>query len=175
VGAALGMTSSLRQMTLVSCPTAQAAKRVEAFLAQNGVVNGHVARIPFGFDLMAPNGDGNVRVQHAIALDVAIDSKPGDLDATFNVEWKSSDGGPYPSFHGQLAIENEDYDSFWLELRGTYRPPFGLLGSVFDAVAGRRIAAQSAREFLAKMASSIEAAFQADEAAKPSPPVERLR
>jgi hypothetical protein len=169
------MTSSLRQMTLVSCPTAQAAKRVEAFLEQNGAVEGHVARIPFGFDLMAPEGDGSLRVQHGVALDVTIDSKPGDLDATFNVDWKSSEGGPYPSFHGQLAIENEDYDSFWLELRGTYRPPFGILGSVFEAIAGRRIAAQSAREFLAKMASSIEAGFQADEAAKPPEPGERLR
>jgi hypothetical protein len=169
------MTTSLRQMTLVSCPTAQAAKRVEAFLEQNGVVKGHVARIPFGFELMGPAGSGSVRVQHGVALDVTIDSKPGNLDATFDVDWKSSEGGPYPSFHGQLAIENEDYDSFWLALRGTYQPPFGLLGSAFDAIAGRRIAAQSAREFLAKMASSIEAGFQADEAAKPAAPVERLR
>ncbi len=169
------MSSSLRQMTLVSCPTAQAEKRVEAFLKENGAVNGHVARIPFGFDLMASDGAGSLHVGHGVALDVTIDSKPGNLDATFKVEWKSSDGGPYPSFHGQLAIENEDYDSFWLALRGTYQPPFGLLGSVFDAVAGRRIAAQSAREFLATMASSIEAGFQADEAAKPSSPVDRLR
>jgi hypothetical protein len=163
-------------MTLVSCPTAQAAKRVEAFLEQNGVVEGHVARIPFGFDIMTAAKDaGSVHVQHGVALDIAMDSKPGILDATFNVEWKSSDGGPYPSFHGELAIENEDYDSFWLELRGTYQPPFGIVGSVFDAIAGRRIAAQSAREFLAKMASSIEAGFQADEAAKPAAPVEKLR
>jgi hypothetical protein len=165
------MTSNLRQMTLVSCPTAQAAKRVEAFLEQNGVIEGHAARMPFGFDLMSEDA-GSMRVQHAVSLDIAIDSKPGSLDATFAVEWKSSEGGPYPSFHGELAIENEDYDSFWLELRGTYEPPFGVLGTVFDALAGRRIAARSAREFLAKMASSIEAGFQADEAAKPA---ERLR
>ena len=169
------MTSKLRQMTLVSCPTAQAAKRVEAFLTQSGVVKGHVARIPFGFDLMPVEGAGGVHVQRAVSLDITMDSKPGNVDATFNVDWKASGGGPYPSFHGELAIENEDYDSFWLELRGTYQPPFGFLGSVFDAIAGRRIAAQSARELLAKMASSIEAGFQADEAAKPPAPAERLR
>jgi hypothetical protein len=168
------MTSKLRQMTLVSCPTAQAAKRVEAFLAQNGVVKGHVARMPFGFDLLGEGG-GSVDVERGVALDMTIDSKPGDVDATFAVDWKASAGGPFPSFHGQLSIENEDYDSFWLALRGTYQPPFGLLGSVFDAIAGRRIAAQSARELLGRMASSIEAGFQADEAAKPPAPIERLR
>jgi hypothetical protein len=160
-------------MTLVSCPTAQAAKRVEAFLEQSGVVEGHVARIPFGFDLMA-EGSGSLHVQHTVSLDVTVASKPGNLDATFKVEWKPSEGGPYPTFHGELEIENEDYDSFWLELRGTYQPPFGMFGTLFDALAGRRIAAQSAREFLAKMASSIEAGFQADEAAKPAAPGKRL-
>jgi len=161
------MKSELRQKTLVSCPTAQAAKRVEAFVKSYGVVEGDTATIPFGFELLTTKGGGELHVAHSISLCVSIESKPAETNAVFKVDWKPSNSGLYPSFDGHLAIEDEDYDSFWLELHGTYRPPLGMLGSVFDAIAGKRIAAQSARDFLAKMASSIEAGFQADEAAKP--------
>jgi hypothetical protein len=169
------VTSELRQMTLVSCPTAQAVKRIETFVKTFGVVTGGVTTIPFGFDLASTDGGGAVRVEHGVRLHVSIEGSPSNVNQVFAIDWKPSTGGPFPSFDGELTIENENYDSFWLELRGTYRPPFGVLGSVFDAIAGKRIAAQSARELLAKMASSIEAGFQADEASKPSEPAEPRR
>jgi len=162
------MISHLKQKTLVACPLAQSKNRVTQFMKDNGCASGSSLRIPLGFDLMAPGGDAKMRIDHVVALDLVIASRVSDLEARFEVEWKSNDGGPYPAFHGELVIENEDYTSFWLILEGTYEPPFGVAGSTFDAILGKRIAAQSARELLARMASSIEAGFQADEAAKPA-------
>ena len=160
------MVSRLKQKTLVACSMTQGKNRLMQFMKGNGCKDGTSLEIPLGFHVLAPGSDADMRVAHTVVLDIRISSRPAEYEARFDVEWKPSSGGLYPSFSGELSIENENYDSFWLVLEGTYEPPFGVIGSAFDAVVGRRIAGQSARELLARIAASMEAGFQADEDAK---------
>ena len=160
------MISHLKQKTLVACPLAQAKQRVATFMIENGSQSASSSHITLGFHLMAGPADFALRMDHPVELDLIITSRVTALEPCWGVEWKSNDGGFYPEFRGELAVENDDYRSFWLTLRGTYEPPFGIIGTAFDVLLGSRIAAQSARELLARTASSIEAGFSADEAKK---------
>jgi hypothetical protein len=164
------MVSHLKQKTLVACPVAQARSRIAEFIKQNGTDGGTSLHIPLGFHLGEREGAVAMALERPVVLDLTLTTRPSDLEPRFEVSWQPGDGGPYPTFSGALEIENEDYDSFWLVLEGTYEPPFGLLGSAFDAIVGKRIAAQSGRELLARIASFIEAGFQAAEAEKPASP-----
>jgi hypothetical protein len=164
------MVSHLKQKTLVACPVAQARSRIAEFIAQNSTHDGTTLHIPLGFHLKGPEDATALAVERLVALDLTMTTRASELEPRFEVEWQPRDGGPYPRFNGELTIENEDYDSFWLVLEGTYEPPFGLFGSAFDAIVGKRIAAQSGRELLARIASSIEAGFQTAEAEKPALP-----
>ena len=85
----------------------------------------------------------------------------------YAVAWAPEEPGPFPLFAGELRVENaEDYDAFWLVLRGSYEPPLGLVGAAFDAIVGSRIAAICARNLLTEIADNIETEFAADEARK---------
>jgi hypothetical protein len=139
---------------------------MENFMKDNGSANGSQLHTPFGFCLAAHPSDASFQVQHEVTLSLVIASRTTSLEARWNVEWKPSDGGPYPEFAGELSIENDDYKTFWLVLAGTYEPPFGIVGTAFDLLIGNRIASESARELLARIASSMEAGFQTDEAEK---------
>ncbi len=165
------MVSHLKQKTLVACPVAQARSRIAEFIAQNSTDGGTSLHISLGFHLSGRDGGVAMALERPVALDLTLRTRASELEPRFEVAWQPSDAGPYPVFTGELSIENEDYDSFWLVLEGTYEPPFGLMGSAFDAIVGKRIAAQSGRELLARIASSIEAGFQAAEAEKPASPI----
>jgi hypothetical protein len=159
--------SHLKQKTLVACPLAQAKRRMEIFMTDNGSTSGSSLRTPFGFCLATHPSDTILRLEHEVTLSLVITSRITALEACWSVDWKSSDGGPFPEFVGELALENDDYKTFWLVLEGTYEPPLGIVGDAFDLLIGKRMASQSARELLARIASSMEAGFAADEAAKP--------
>jgi hypothetical protein len=159
--------SHLKQKTHVACPVSQAKSRMRDFMQENGCTNGSSLRTTLGFLLAGQGTDASLRMDHQVLLELAISSRVTALEPQWDVEWKANKGGPYPEFHGELVVENDDYDSFWLILQGTYEPPLGVAGSIFDTLLGRRIASETARELLARMASSIEVAFRADEMQKP--------
>jgi len=53
----------------------------------------------------------------------------------------------FPKFSGTIAVDAADRGSY-LHLYGSYDPPLGKIGDVFDAVVGRRIARESAQALL---------------------------
>jgi hypothetical protein len=70
----------------------------------------------------------------------------------------------FPDFHGLLRLGIVSVDETRLTLEGTYRPPLGLPGRLFDLVLGRRIARASLRGLLEELADAMErreAAFRA--------------
>lgn len=85
---------------------------------------------------------------------------PDDELATtgFRIEWSAAGGGPYPRFTGWLFLQRgADEATSLLELEGTYTPPFGPLGAIFDATIGKKIAEVTAAALLADIVSQIEA------------------
>jgi hypothetical protein len=77
-----------------------------------------------------------------------------------DIEWRAHDGGLYPVFCGTLSVENVTGNYCRLDLDGSYVPPLGLAGAVFDAVAGHKIALATARELLDDIRIGFEFAFQ---------------
>lgn len=124
-------------------------------------------------DHPGPNGAARI-VLHAIGLERAATvsltpaHRPQDMEPRYAVHWGAEAGGPYPIFDGVLAVGGaDDYNSFSLDIEGTYEPPLGLAGKAFDVVLGQRIADATLGALLAEIQVSIEARFQAEEAAKP--------
>jgi len=88
-----------------------------------------------------------------------------------DVGWKPKHG-PYPEFHGALSISQDAIEWSRLDLDGEYRPPFGVVGMVFDAALGHRIASATAEELLEKLKAMIVAE---PVAAATSPPLRLVR
>jgi hypothetical protein len=100
---------------------------------------------------------GGVRISRDVDVHFAPlkDSQDGSKFAA--VHWTPVDGGPFPSFLGFLGIEAEaDPKTCTLVLEGNYDPPFGVVGDVIDAVAGRKVARSTVRELLRVLAHALE-------------------
>jgi hypothetical protein len=149
--------SSILEKVLVNAPLAAADSLLHAFVATHVVPDGAGARV------VLHAGD----VAHAAIVRLSSAHRPEDMTPRYRVRWEAADIGPYPVFDGELLIgADNDYEAFWLRLNGTYTPPGGVAGQVFDVLAGRRIATSVAYNLLSEMRAAIEAQFAAQEQAK---------
>lgn len=82
----------------------------------------------------------------------------GRRDERLRLRWKPE--GPYPAFDGFLAIRPSNGKT-QIELRGSYKPPFGPLGEAFDSAVGYRIAHVTAAALLEEIREELERDFAA--------------
>jgi hypothetical protein len=99
---------------------------------------------------------GGIVAEHDILMKVAAEPDRPALEVV-DIRWQSQDGGPYPVFSGTLSARPIDAGSCTLELAGSYKPPGGPAGAAFDAVLGRSIASEGARDVLTRFKSGFEA------------------
>jgi hypothetical protein len=162
--------SELAQTVNVNCPVSQAKMHLDAFF------NAHLTSAEGGeqlsaLTLKAPGFPGGATLHREVHVRVL--RQPHEMDAfdTMSVAWEVPGGLMYPKFHGILNVEGaDDYNSFKLALRGKYTPPGGVVGEVFDAAIGHRIAEATAATLLAEIRDSVELSFQKVEAAKRKDP-----
>jgi hypothetical protein len=101
-----------------------------------------------------------------VIVTVAPARDPMHFDEPWKLHWEPK-GDLYPAFDGTLTVRaDESYASSMLELEGTYNPPLGAAGAAFDALLGQRIAAETAREFLRRIGTTMEAQYHQVEEAK---------
>lgn len=115
--------------------------------------------------LQAPLKDAGLPSGLVLAKDVTAEfdhtDSPGGLVDKTNVSWQPQGDGPYPTFHGSITIgADEDYGASWLMLAGSYEPPFGVVGELFDMAIGKRIAKATARELLERLRDALESAHR---------------
>lgn len=92
---------------------------------------------------------------------------PMHFDEPWQVHWVADGGGPYPQFDGELTIRaDQDYPTSIIELTGSYKPPLGIAGAVFDAVAGSKIAAATAQNLLEELGNLMERRYRTEESLK---------
>jgi hypothetical protein len=65
----------------------------------------------------------------------------------------------FPNFRGVLTARPEGRGAS-LRIEGTYEPPFGIAGRIFDAIAGRRIAALTLTRLLRALSDDVERRWQ---------------
>ena len=145
--------STLKETAIVETPYAQAADLVENYLLKavdaNGKLTLELTAAAAGLQLERP-------------VDVTFHRVPGpNQTVEFRISWEAIDTAFLPAFHGTLTVaEDETYKTCRLILEGTYDPPLGVAGAVFDAVLGSRIAATTATELLEKLRTFLNASYQ---------------
>lgn len=149
--------TEIAEKILVTAPLGSAARLLAHFMEQHPGPNGS-ARLTLRFrDLEAP-----------ALVSLTPDRQPGDMTPRYRVHWEAAEGAHYPVFDGALTVGGaEDYNAFWLILNGGYEPPGGIVGKVFDAVVGHKVAEETARGLLADMRDAIERDVAREEAQKP--------
>ena len=148
--------SLIEERQLVHAPLASAERLLLAFIASHPGKDDGARLILRAKDFTKP-----------AIITLKPDHQPGEMTPRFHVHWEAEEGGLYPVFDGTLAVGgDEDYNAFWLLLDGTYVPPGGIVGAVFDAVVGHRIAVATAKSLLGDMSEAIEASIAAEEEKK---------
>lgn len=157
--------STLFHRRYLACPYDRARRALQETLAgaaSSGEPQLLRLHVPFpGTDGPGPGLEKDVVVTYGVGKD------PLHFDEPWTLHWHPSNGGPFPDFDGTLTVRaDEDYTTCALELRGTYEPPLGAPGAMFDAVLGSRVASATAREFLKEIGGRIEERYRTEERAK---------
>ncbi len=142
----------------IACPLASAARHLEQYFAVHQQADGTHAVI----DLSV-----NSTLKHSVIVKMQRKHVAGEMTPHYSVGWTPQGGGPFPDFAGELAIEaDDDYNSCFLQLDGSYEPPLGLPGKMFDAMLGKTIAQSTGDHLLQTIRDFIEHDFRLEEARK---------
>lgn len=95
-------------------------------------------------------------LQRFVTAIVRIERDDDNLNDVIRIAWEPEGGGPYPSFDGTLVVwADGDANKTYVELEGSYQPPFGVLGQAFDSILGSTLARRTARALLLDIARAI--------------------
>lgn len=154
--------AQIQESLRVECPYVRAKEYLE-----NAVRDAAQAGLPGTLELTAAFPATNIKLSKRVRVTYAPAFDPMHFDQPWHVRWEPEPGGIYPSFDGQLVVRaDESYRFAILELHGTYTPPLGAAGRMFDAALGHTIAATTAQRLLQNIAADMVDRCDAEEAAK---------
>jgi hypothetical protein len=146
-----------RWISLRTTLGADAEQAIALLLADPAVLLGAAEgrRAPtFVVDLRAPVG-GRAAVHQEVEVSVGAPCA-ADGEAWVPISWRPlGHRKALPSFEGIIEVRG-DQDDAALSIVGTYRAPFGIVGRFGDGLVGRRIAHQSLRTLLQRLARRID-------------------
>jgi hypothetical protein len=136
----------------VDCPPDSAINRVySAFGASHAAEVTRTLSVPFE-DIGLPKVG-------TLARDVLVtlgDPEHKRSLVRIPLSWRVPDSNAFPIFHGFIEVQSQALDRIQLAILGYYQPPFGTLGVIFDAVAGRKIAHATIHHLLDEISRAIE-------------------
>jgi hypothetical protein len=150
---------------VVRCPFSVAHEYADDFFAD--AARGVELRVPLR-DLAPTRGGHLRRPVRLVAERMPDEHELGRAHDALEIDWTAGTRF-FPDFHGALRLRIASVDETQLTLEGCYEPPFGLLGLLFDRVAGRRIARATMRDLLERLGDAMEqreAEFRAGGSAK---------
>jgi len=143
----------IREQISLDCPIAEALPRLEEYFTAHRDARG-VTRTRLRVPVDAPLR--GLAVEHEAIIVSRRTRDENNLNDVIAVTWEPAEGGPYPRFSGTLiAWAEHDPKRTFLEIDGTYSPPGGLAGELFDEAIGKRIAARTARALLEDIAQAM--------------------
>jgi hypothetical protein len=78
---------------------------------------------------------------------------------TMPVSWQdATHPGAFPKMHGELRLSERGDTTTDLEFFGEYEPPLGPIGALGDTIAGHRLAEQTVKNAVARLARVFETA-----------------
>jgi hypothetical protein len=140
--------SQIHEYESVRCPFEDVPKFLDGFFSKHTDEAGAAV-----IELRAPLAD--IKLEH----DVLVSLSPLPAYKGYEriaIRWVPTGHGPYPTFEGILCASDEGSGFSRLDIDGTYQPPFGAAGALFDAAFGKRLAEAAVRELLANLKASVE-------------------
>ncbi|MBV8490657.1 MAG: hypothetical protein JO199_09020 [Candidatus Eremiobacteraeota bacterium] len=153
--------TKLRELISIRCPIAEAQARMIAFFERRRDSDG-TTRLPLRIRIDDKGPLAGLALEHDVNVNAAIGKDDQHLNDVVRIRWAPSGGGAFPEFEGTIvAWAEQDPNVTLLELQGTYQPPGGTGGEIFDETLGRTIAQRTARALLDDVARSIGAKVEA--------------
>ena len=85
------------------------------------------------------------------------------IHEALTLHWKARARIPVPEMSGLITVRPNG-PLTQVRMEGQYQPPFGVLGRLFDVLAGRHIAQRTIRLFLTELRIFIEAEWEKERA-----------
>ncbi len=144
----------LRETIPIERPAEKAQEALERFFAPlNGRAGPLRLRVPF----QGAPSDYGIYFDRDVLVEANRARDEGNLNDVLSIKWAPEGTGIFPRFSGTLAVCGDDNPvRSFIELDGSYAPPLGAAGQVFDAAIGHHIAQATARELLADIKTAIE-------------------
>lgn len=102
-------------------------------------------------------------LRHHVHLDSQLTDDVTDTTRKHDallLAWQPSLARFFPDFHGALTVRPKGRGA-WIRIQGSYDPPFGIFGRIFDALAGRFIAQLTLMRLLRDIAQRAERRWRA--------------
>lgn len=140
----------INEGTIAECRTTELAETMRAALRAYRDRSGDIR-----WPMHGKIGDITIR-RDVVALLHERDAGPDRV--LYDLTFTPAAGGPFPTFSGTLTAARESHAECRLTVAGKYRPPFGILGAIFDALIGHHMASRSVRVFLTTLRHEVETA-----------------
>lgn len=148
----------VRDTIALDVPAAQAEQCIVEFMERHR--RGKPAiEFPLHVSLEQFGLPGGLRLERTVNVHVTKRRDAQNLNDEIGIRWDPGTGEPFPAFSGSLTVWSEEAQTF-VELRGTYEPPLGAAGKVFDDAIGHLLAQRTAHQFLLTLAQGAQACFQ---------------
>lgn len=145
--------TTIRETARADCPFSAAIEFASTFFQAHGT--------------LAVSGSLVVRTDVLTTFEVVLDRTDSSrLHDAVHLDWSPGERLPFPRFSGLLTVRPHDAGSD-LTLEGSYEPPFGLLGTLFDTLLGEQIAHGTVRALLRQIVLSLEASWRTYSLAAP--------
>jgi hypothetical protein len=102
-----------------------------------------------------PNVAKGLSVDRNVSIETHQAKGGGSLSA-LDISWSVTDSSAFPRYSGTFTAPAVDARSCRLQLQGRYQAPGGIIGGLFDSIAGRHIAQATIAAFLAQIAHAAE-------------------
>ena len=150
-------TTRVRACVSANCPVAEAESRIEAYFAQRRGPDG-IAHLPLRVSLPRLPLLRGLSLEHDVTVTAYRDRDDQNLNDLIRIAWEPEGGGAFPKFKGTLvAWAEHDPEMSFIEIDGTYAPPLGVAGELFDEAVGETIAEHTAQTLLRDIARAISA------------------
>lgn len=151
--------TELRESIPIDVPADQAERCIFQYFERYRRPDGFI-EIPLQVMLADFGVPGGVSISRTVTVHIARQRDAQNLNDEIAIRWDPGEGQPFPSLHGTLTVWGESRKNAYIELRGTYEPPLGTAGQIFDDAVGHLIAKRTARQFLLTLAEGAQTCFQ---------------
>lgn len=151
--------TEIRESITLDVPAAQAERCILQAFERYRSVRGSI-EVPLVVTLADFGIPGDMNLERTVQVHVVKRRDALNINDEIALRWDPGAGQPFPAFDGTLTLWSESPEKTFVELRGSYEPPLGGAGKIFDEALGRAIARRTARQFLLTLAEGAQACFQ---------------